>query len=65
MIKLSITKMVDNPDYEELFKEWKRQNNYGSMNLSCPSRQVLDTSMEVQITDKQFEAIRKAVLEQF
>lgn len=64
MIKLTITKDIPNEDYEQELKEF----NSGirrDFNFPTPRTRNLESILEVYITDEQFNAIRKAVLENF
>ena len=70
MIKLTIEKKVKNEKFEEqvkLIKE-ERKNNYGySNNLEkpYPEEYTVEGALKVEITEAQFEAIRKEVLKVF
>ena len=68
MIKLQITKYENNDRYEADLAEYKDRSRYGNIridNTDYPQREILRNIMEVCITEEQFEAIRKAVLEKF
>ena len=57
MIKLYITKQELNPDYEE------KTNRYNEVGINNKYNEV--SCLAVEITQEQFEAIRKAVLDKF
>lgn len=70
MIKLKIERYRDfMPEEIEAREKWKRENNrYGidAMTLTPTGRDMyFENAMDVEITNEQFEAIRKAVLEKF
>jgi hypothetical protein len=71
MIKLQITKYREFTEEEKKAREeWEKKNNRYGMNdfsaLTPTGRDMyFETSMDVEITNEQFEAIRKAVLENF
>ena len=68
MIKLNITRYQDNENFDDELKNYKEGARYGNNmlnNSDFPKREVELQAMEVEITETQFEAIRKAVIEQF
>ena len=71
MIKLKVEKYRDFTEEENKAREeWKRKNNNYSVNnydILTPSgiEKYLDKVLEVEITDEQFDAIKKAVLQSF
>lgn len=71
MIKLKIERYRDFTEEENKERdEWKRKNNnYGMGNYDTLTHSGVDKYLEdvldVTITNEQFEAIRKAVLEKF
>lgn len=66
MYKLKITKTVKNENYKEELKECRDNNIYGmSNNYPSPTHEIVDSALEVEISEKQFEAIRKEVLKNF
>jgi hypothetical protein len=71
MIKLQITKYREFTEEETNIRkqEARRNNRYGIDNFAdmTPTGRdmYVENKMEVEITDEQFEAIRKAVLENF
>jgi hypothetical protein len=68
MIKLQITKYENNDKYEAELADYKDRSRYGGItidNSDYPKREISKNIMEVFITEEQFEAIRKAVLEKF
>lgn len=58
--KLTITKIVENPNYEE---EKKDSRGYGYQNGNPISKFREETALTVELTDKEFTAIKKAVIE--
>ena len=68
MIKLQITKYESNEKYESELADYKERSRYGNCrvdNNDYPQKEISRNAMEVLITEEQFEAIRKAVLEKF
>jgi len=72
MIKLKIERYRDFTEEEnEAREEWKRKNNRYGMNDSMSGFTKADCDkyfegmMDAEITNEQFEAIRKAVIEKF
>lgn len=68
MIKLSVNRRVENSKYEEELKAYKERNNsmYGySNNDQYPQRFLVEDILDVEITEKQFEVIRKEILKNF
>lgn len=59
MIKLQITK------YKDYTKEEIDNMKGGNFNYNIPADKYVDSLLDVEVTEKQFEAIRKAVLEAF
>lgn len=64
MIILNITKFEKNENFEEEMEQYK-QGFWYSRNRDIPERQKEVNTLLVKITEEQFEAIRKAVLEVF
>lgn len=62
MIKLKIEKYVANPDYDQ---DKKESRMYGLTQLEQPQKYIRHESLNVEITEKQFEAIRKEVIKSF
>ena len=67
MIKLQITKYKNNENFEAEIKEYEEQNRYTKYanDQYRPEKTKIDNILEVEITQEQFESIRKAVLEKF
>jgi len=71
MIKLQITKLEKNENYEEELKKFKEEHNgysdrnFNVNNYNIPQSEVTKNILDVSITEEQFNAIRKAVLENF
>lgn len=71
MIKLKIEKYRNFTEEENKAREeWQRRNNnYGMSNYNSLTpngvEQYLINVLDVEITDEQFEALRKAVIEKF
>jgi len=62
MIKLNITKMAENPDYNE---ENAKFANSHYWNCSSEPKMIEESALSVGITEEQFDAIRKEVLKNF
>ena len=66
MLHLIIKRFVKNENYEQEKKKWDDLHRYDMDRISRqPTIEVEKDVLSVQITDEQFEAIRKAVLEKF
>jgi hypothetical protein len=66
MIKLNIQKLVDNINYEQQLEEYKSNKDYYWNNKGeYPNKQIVECILDVEITDKQFEAIRKEIINNF
>jgi len=63
MIRLIVTKTVPNQDYEEQRKE--QRNGYGMHMNDHILREIEKDVLVVEITEEQFEEIRKEVLKKF
>ncbi len=69
MYKLSVKTLEENPNFEEEMSEYKNKSrsNYFNPNgaISMPEKYREVKALEVELTDSQFDAIRKAVIEKF
>lgn len=71
MIKLNITRIVDNPNYDKEYDDRMSERGMGGMysekydDISKRQKTITAGVLDVEITEEQFEAIRKAVLEKF
>lgn len=68
MIKLQIIKTIPNENYEKEVEEIKERYRFGRGDVNCGEmvrREIDKDILQVVITEAQFEAIRKAVLEKF
>jgi hypothetical protein len=68
--KINIQKLVENPQYTEQLAKWQEAEKQGTYTRNYdtyakPEPFIFGTALDVEITDAQFEAIRKAVLEVF
>ncbi len=67
--KLTIIKYTDNPTYEAEMAKYKDNSEYYSRsmmdNKTMPERIKTEKSLEVVLTDTEFNAIKKAALEVF
>jgi len=66
--KLKVLKTEDNPDFEEDLRRWREDIRYPRFNSEIqnePPREFIRNAMEVELTDEQFEAVKKAVIEAF
>lgn len=67
--KITITKMQDNPDYEKEMAEFKERHGFYGRSMSDmrsePVREIEKEALFVILDDRQFDAVKKAVLEQF
>jgi len=62
MYKITITKFVDNPKYDEEMVEYKEKTRYG-YNVQYPKATLEERVLESSFTDEEFKAVKKAVLE--
>ena len=67
MITLKITRTKENENYEEEIEEWREKIRFANIGSSedYPKHIVIEKTLEVEITEEQFEAIRKAALTNF
>jgi hypothetical protein len=68
MFKLQITRYENNDRYEAELADYKDRRRFGNCridNSDYPQKEISKNAMEVFITEEQFEAIRKSVLEVF
>ena len=68
MIILKITKTEPNPKFDQEYEEYRKNRNgyqFDNGNGAVPRKEFPVGILEVEITDQQFEAIRKAVIEKF
>lgn len=67
MIKLHVTELKKNPDYAEEMKEYRQNERFGRMggHDNYPQKNTEEKTLAVEITEKQFESIRKEVLKNF
>jgi hypothetical protein len=67
MYKLTITKVVDNPNYKAELKEWQdsawRIANFGSEGGPIPT--IEENTLFVILTDEEYEVVKKEVLKTF
>jgi hypothetical protein len=65
MYRLHITRFEPNPNYAEELKAWNDTRRYGppfdGASGPMPDREL--RSLEVVLTDEEFEAVKRAVLE--
>lgn len=65
--RIQVTRLVKNAEYAEQMKAWKQEQPFrGGLHLggSPPSEIMDDVSvLLVELTDEQYEAVKKAVLE--
>jgi hypothetical protein len=68
MIKLQITRDIENPDYDKEYDEQRNSMGFGGMynekyDDMYKRRKIITTGvLEVEITEEQFNEIRKSVL---
>lgn len=65
--RLVVTRFDANPNYQEQLAEWKsrtRYDNYGNV-YGEPSPITEGRALEVTLTEAEFEAVKRGVLEQF
>ena len=64
MYEIMITKLVENPNFETQQQEYeKRSRGYASMTEALPEKFHRVKQLETTLTDEEFAAIKKAVLE--
>lgn len=64
--EIIITAYVEDPEYLDKKREWKDSRQYGNYNCTDgqpPERMRQVRRLETRITEKQFEAVRKALVE--
>ena len=62
MIQLNITKLVENPNYNEADTKFANSPYWRE---PAEPKMIDDHVLNVEITKEQFKAIRKAVIDQF
>jgi len=66
---LRIIREEDNPNFDELVKDWEEKKRYGAYMadppIDYPSRTKVTNVLNIYVDEVEFEAIRKAVLETF
>lgn len=62
-IKITIERFTENPDYQEQYKDWKEHARYGNMNVEPPNPYVSHTCLKTELTEDEFQAVKKACLE--
>lgn len=60
MLKLKITRMVENPYYQEQME--KARDRYSGSGGEYPSKLIEEEILIAEVTQEQFEAIRKAII---
>ncbi len=69
MIKLTIQKEVTNEQFEQELKAFEERNRYGNRMIhedaGYPRPTKVANLLEVTLTEEQYEAIKKAVIEKF
>lgn len=68
--KIIVIKTEENPKYEEelaIFREERDRMRYGGGRdeLEIPAKDLAETALKVQLTEEQWKAVQKAVLETF
>jgi hypothetical protein len=62
MYRLRIEKFIPNPNYKEELKTADMTGMFWRPGAPGPQLETIVRSLEVEITDEQFEAVRKAVI---
>lgn len=72
MIKFRITRTVPNPNYEQELKDFqegsRRNNGFNSMSPDVnygPRKEIDAAILDVELTEEQYAAIKRATLEKF
>jgi hypothetical protein len=64
LIKLTVAKEVENPDYDAQVRALDHRRLYsGDFNMVSVDKFVLKTVLETELTEEEYKAIKKAVLE--
>lgn len=67
--KISIEKQTENLNYKEELAAWQANEKvdgyYRKTNIEYPEKFKTETALNVEITEEQFNSIRKATLEVF
>lgn len=69
-IKLTIERKLENPNYDKEVEAIEKYGSYGNLRNSgptpkIPERYSTENILVVELSEGQFEAIRRAVLESF
>jgi len=68
MIELIIKRIERNENYQSQMEDFRKKARYGGTLMDgsdCPVEKIITNVMNIEITEEQFQAIRKAVLESF
>lgn len=70
MIKLKVTKFEMNPSYKDDLQAYEKEMKESRWNgpregVYRPEPQLVTSILEVEVTEEQWEAIRKSVMEKF
>lgn len=67
MYEIIIRKKVENPDYEAQLAKWEDENKYHNNfdRIGAPSKKVTENVLCTFLTEEQYLAVQKAVLETF
>lgn len=65
--KLTIVSFEPNHNFEEELKDFREKNRYGrtDFNDSGPQKEIVRNTLEVHLTEEQFETVKKAVISTF
>lgn len=67
MIELIIKRKVKNDNFENELKEYKENSRFrcGNFDERSPERERTENIMNIEITEEQFNAIRRAIIDTF
>lgn len=65
---IRVVKMVENPQYEEAVKDYNERNRYSGFNpshdSSRPTKMVEERVLETTLTEAEWNALRRASIDQ-
>mgnify|MGYP003399420675 FL=1 len=62
--RLQLTQFEENPDYADELADYKKRQGYGySPEGKYPKREIEKRHLDAIVTDEEYKAIKKAVLE--
>ena len=64
MIKIEITRVRDNPNFETEMGEYNKRSHYGGIQVPYPDKTIVDKVLNTEITEEEFIKKRKESTEE-